>query len=221
MRMDPYLPPQHPLSKIYRTGAAIFGIGLIVFGALGLANRLPLFTTRGTDIAGLSSNGLLAWISIVVGLALLGAALWGGAVASTTTAVIGVLFFLSGLGNLAVLDTSWNLLAFEMPNVVFSLIAGLLLMFLGFYGRLSGGLPEDNPYVRYRHREPPGELPAQRRSAAPHIDGTDPLCEAEIAFAEGHPTPQQEREVRADAWRHARAARHRAYEHYRETHPQD
>ena len=218
MRMDRYLPPDHPLSKVYRVGAAAFGIGLIAFGVLGLANQLPFLATHGTEVLGLSSNGLLALISIVVGAILAGAAVWGGAVASTTTAVIGVLFFLSGLANLAVLDTSWNLLAFKMQNVVFSLVAGMLLMFLGLYGRVSGGLPQDNPYVLYRHHELPEELPVQRRDDRTAED--DPLIQAEIAFSEGHPTPEQERIIRAEAWLHARAERRRAYEHYAATHPE-
>lgn len=215
MRMDRYLPPDHPLSKVYRVGAAVFGAGLIAFGVLGMANQLPFLATHGVEILGLSSNGLLALISIVVGAVLVIAAVWGGAVASTTTSVVGVLFFLSGLVNLAVLNTPLNLLAFKMQNVVFSLVAGMLLLFLGMYGRVSGGLPRDNPYFLYRHHEPPAELPAQRSAEG----ADDPLIEAEIAFAEGHPTPAQERMVRAEAWRHAQAERQRAYEHYAANHP--
>ena len=217
MRMDRYLPPEHPLSRIYRIGAAVFGAGLICFGVLGLAHRLPLLATEGEVIFGLSSNGLLSVISILVGLVLIGAAVWGGPESSTAITVIGALFFVSGLANLAVLDTSWNLLAFRLPNVVFSLIAGMLLAFVGLYGRAAGHLPDDNPYVRYRHHEPPAtELPDQRR-AEEERTSRDPLCEAEIAFAEGHPTARQERMVRAEAWRHMQEERRRAYEHYVES----
>ncbi|MGP4017269.1 DUF4383 domain-containing protein [Saccharopolyspora sp. 5N708] len=215
MRMDRYLPPDHPLSRFYRVGAAIFGACLLAFGVLGLANQVPLFTTRGIDILGLSSNGLLAVVSVVVGAILVGAAAWGGPVASTTTAAIGVLFFLSGLINLGLLDTPWNLFAFKLQNVVFSLVAGMLLMFLGFYGRVSGGLPEDNPYKRYRHHEPPAEdVPEQRLADERRIAELEPLCEAEVAVAEGHPTPQQDRLVRSAAWRHLQEERRRAYQHY-------
>jgi hypothetical protein len=218
MRMDRYLPPDHPLSKVYRAGAAIFGAGLVCFGALGLANQLPFLSTHGIEILGLSSNGLLSVISIVVGAILIAAAGWGGAIASTTTTVVGGLFFLSGLANLAVLETSWNLLAFKMQNVVFSLVAGMLLLFLGLYGRVSGGLPQDNPYVRYRHHVPPEDNPSQQWQAErERLTEIEPLVEAEIAFAEGHPTPQQERLIRAEAWRHAQAERRRAYEHYKES----
>jgi hypothetical protein len=221
MRMDRYLPPDHPLSKIYRLGAATFGTGLLAFGVLGLANEIPFWSTRGTEVLGLSSNGLLSVLSVVVGAVLIAASAWGGPVASTTTAVVGLLFFLSGLANLAVLGTAWNLLAFEIQNVVFSLVAGMLLLFLGLYGRVSGGLAQDNPYVRYRHHEPPeGEAPEQRRSEENRLAEIEPLCQAEIAFGEGHPTLRQERMVWAEAWRHAQDERRRAYEHYVRQHPE-
>ncbi|MEU5852057.1 DUF4383 domain-containing protein [Saccharopolyspora shandongensis] len=217
MRMDRYLPPDHPLSRFYRVGAAIFGAFLLAFGVLGLANEVPLFTTSGIDIIGLSSNGLLAVVSVVVGAILVGAAAWGGPVASTTTAAIGVLFFLSGLINLGLLNTPWNVFAFKLQNVVFSLIAGMLLMFLGFYGRVSGGLPQDNPYVRYRHHEPPAEeVPEQRLADERRIAEIEPICKAEKAVADGNPTPEQNRLVQAETWRHMQEERRRAYQHYLE-----
>jgi hypothetical protein len=35
-----------------------------------------------------------------------------------------------------------------MTNVAFSLVAGLTLLLLGAYGRLTGNLPPDSPYAR-------------------------------------------------------------------------
>ncbi|WP_406692192.1 DUF4383 domain-containing protein [Saccharopolyspora sp. ID03-671] len=219
MRMDRYLPPEHPLNRFYRVAAAVFGACLMAFGVLGLANRVPLFTTDGIDVLGLSSNGLLAVVSIVVGAILVGAAAWGGPVSSTTTAAIGVLFFLSGLVNLVLISTSWNIFAFEMQNVVFSFVAGLVLMFFGFYGRVSGGLPQDNPYVRYRHHEPPvQEDPDSVLADERRISELEPMCNDEMAVAEGRATPEQQRRVAAERMRHLRQERRRAYEHYRESH---
>ncbi|NHD17375.1 MULTISPECIES: DUF4383 domain-containing protein [Actinopolyspora] len=215
MRIDRYLPPHHWLSKIYRAGAAAFGGALIAFGILGFTNNLGFLSTSGTTILGLSTNGLLSLISVIVGAVLILAAALGGPLASTTTAVIGALFLLSGLANLAVLETGWNLLAFEMQNVVFSLVAGMLLLFVGLYGRISGGLPEDNPFVRYRHNEPPeSEVPEQRTIEQQRSAELEPLAEAEVALGEGHASPEQERMVRAEAARLARAERQRAHEHY-------
>ncbi|MGJ7904911.1 DUF4383 domain-containing protein [Actinopolyspora sp. H202] len=215
MRIDRYLPPTHWLSKVYRGGAAAFGGALIAFGVLGFTNNLGFFSTSGQQVLGLNTNGLLSLISVVVGALLIAAAAIGGPLASTVTATIGALFLLSGLANLAVLETGWNLLAFEMQNVVFSLIAGMLLLFVGLYGRVSGGLPEDNPFVLYRHREPPeGEVPAQRDAEEHRAAELKPLADAEMALGEGHATPEQEQLVRAETLRLARAERQRAYEHY-------
>ncbi|MFC7344068.1 DUF4383 domain-containing protein [Saccharopolyspora griseoalba] len=215
MRMDRYLPPEHPLNRFYRVAAAIFGACLLAFGVLGLADRVPLFSTSGIDVMGLSSNGLLAVVSVAVGAILIGAAAWGGPVASTTTAVIGVLFFLSGLINIGLMNTAWNILAFDIRNVAFSFAASIVLMFIGFYGRLSGGLPEDNPYVRYRHHEPPVQEDTDRvRAEERRIEELGPMCTDEIAVAEGHASPQQQRRVSAERWRRMQEERRRAYEAY-------
>jgi hypothetical protein len=214
MKMDRYLPPNHPLSRVYRVGAALFGAGLTVFGALGLANQLAFFTTHGQQVLGLSSNGLLSVVSVVVGVVLIAAAVVGGAAASTTTAVIGALFILSGLGNLAVLDTRLNVFAFKIPNVLFSLVAGLLMLLVGFYGRVSGGLPDDNPYVRARrHEDPADDHAAERAAERLRLVEIDELARAELAVAEGTATREQERLVRADALHRATERRMAAYQH--------
>lgn len=209
------------LDRIHRDGAIVAGLGLWIFGILGLVNRLTFLSTVGQPMLGLSSNGLLSTLSLIVGAVLVGAGVRGGHQASTVTAVIGVLFLLSGLGNLAVLDTEANFLAFRMPNVVFSLIIGMLLLFLGLYGRVSGGLPADNPYYRARHPFP--EAPSPEASGDVVRDDQDEraLIEAEIAVAEGHATPEQAQRYRAEAQRIADAAHRRAWDHYQRHHAPD
>ncbi len=213
-RMDRYLPADHPLCKVYRVGAALFGGGLIIFGGLGFANQLAFLSTNGRQILGLSSNGLLSLISLVVGFVLVMAAVIGGPVSSTVTATIGGLFIVSGLANLAVLDTPLNLLAFKIQNVLFSLIAGMLMLFVGLYGRVSGGLPNDNPYVRARRHQDPLDKHAAARAAEQlhrRLAEIDELARAEFAMAEGRATPEQEQLLRADAQRRAEQHRKEAY----------
>ncbi|MFC8719056.1 DUF4383 domain-containing protein [Kitasatospora sp. NPDC057198] len=151
--MGPHDPPtaDRRLSRIHRLGAGLCGLVLLAFGALGLADGLPYFGTRGERVAGLSSNGLLSTVSIAAAAVLLAAALVGGRTASTVTIAVGTLFVLSGFVNLALLDSPANLLAFRVPNVLFSFVAGLLIATCGMYGRVSGGLPHDNPYWLRRH----------------------------------------------------------------------
>jgi hypothetical protein len=132
---------------VQRVGAVVVALVILVFGLLGLAGGLGFFSTDGEPVLGMSSNGLLSTVSVLTAVVLLAAALRGPRVASTVMIVVGSLFLVSALVNLAVLRTSFNLLAFEMTNVAFSVAAGLVLLLLGAYGRLTGNLPADSPYA--------------------------------------------------------------------------
>ncbi|GAA0643699.1 hypothetical protein GCM10009548_05510 [Streptomyces malaysiensis subsp. malaysiensis] len=151
--LDEHLPIDHRLSKFYRVGAGLMGLVLVAFGILGLIDRVGFFDIGGATVAGLNTNGTLSVLSIAIGLLLFIGMLIGGNFASTLNLVLGVLFLLSGFVNLALLETSFNFLAFRLQNVLFSFVVGLLLMWFGMYGRVSGGLPHDNPYWRTRHPE--------------------------------------------------------------------
>lgn len=151
MRLDDHLPVDHGLSRMYRFGAGLMGLILVVFGILGLLNGVSFLSKAGERIAGLNSNGALSSISIVIGALLFYGMVRGGNFASTLNIVVGAAFLLSGFVNLALLDTSHNELAFKMSNVLFSFAVGVMLLFFGMYGRVSGGLPHDNPYWRSRH----------------------------------------------------------------------
>ena len=150
------LPTNNPLNRVYRVGAAVIGIGLLVFGVLGYANGLGFFdTSGGDDVLGLSSNVVLSTISVVVGLLLVAGGIAGGNISAGLNTVVAALFLGSGLANLTVLRTSWNFLNFSMRNVIFSFVVGVLLLTFGLYGRVTGGLPADNPYYRARHGRDP------------------------------------------------------------------
>jgi hypothetical protein len=197
------------LALVHRVGAGVLGLVLCGFGVLGLVNRLAWFDTQGQPIAGLTTNGLLSMVSLVVGAVLITAAVRGGRTASSVTVTVGVLFLLSGVANVLVLNGPFNILAFRMSNVVFSLLAGLVLLSLGACGRFTGRLPPDNPYRRERHpgegrygadlEEQPGEgegegytdrLPTAYRNPADIADVAG-LAEAERAVARGGATREQ------------------------------
>lgn len=139
------------LDHAHRVGAIAFALGVGTFGVLGLVNRLEMFSTAGQPVLGLSSNGLLSVVSLVVAVVLIAAGIRGGRVASTVLVVVGAAFLLSGFANTLVLGTPLNLLAFRIPNVIFSFVAGALLLFLGAWGRFTGRLPDGNQYRQERH----------------------------------------------------------------------
>jgi Domain of unknown function (DUF4383) len=209
-------PPATPTSReerlvyqVQRTGAIGVGGFLLVFGLLGLAGGLRFFSTHGEQVLGMSSNGLLSVLSVVVGLLLIGSALLGPRTASTVMMVFGVLFLLSALGNLAVLRTGLNVLAFEISNVLFSIAVGLLLLVLGAYGRVSGNLPADSPYA---HRHPDDEeQPESYPSTPAELAAEAAMREAEIAVSNHVGTDDQRRRVQAMAAVHTRADRRRVW----------
>jgi hypothetical protein len=185
----------HPIHTVHRVGALLLGGFLLAFGIIGLTRSTEFMSTFGTSVFGLSTNGLLATLSLLVGLLLLGAAARGGPAASTVLIAVGVLFLLSGLVNVITIGTSMNILAFAPANVIFSLVVGAALLFVGAYGRITGRLPLDSPYAN-AERGYPQHTPI---SPDAHDYGSvdREMAEAERAVAQHVATPEQARRVRA------------------------
>ncbi|MFE2731107.1 DUF4383 domain-containing protein [Streptomyces sp. NPDC059349] len=178
--LDDHLPVGHGLSKVYRIGAGLMGLVLVAFGILGLIDHIGFFDTGGDKVAGLNTNGALSVLSICVGLILFAGMVIGRNVASTINMTFGILFTLSGFVNLALLQTDYNFLAFQIQNVLFSFVVGVMLMAFGMYGRVSGTLPHDNPYWRARHPEAAAREDRARAGRRPH-----PTLEAAAARVSG------------------------------------
>ena len=201
------------VTVVHRIGALVVAAVIAAFGVLGLINGLAYFSTDGQRIAGLSSNGLLSTISLVTAAVLVFAAVRGPRVASTTMLVIGVLFLGSALVNLALLESDWNFLAFSVANVVFSICAGLVLLTLGAYGRVSGNLPDDSPYRGAQADDAVLESP-QRPETAVEEAAERAMREAELAVVEHRATDAQRARVEAMAKVRTRAARREVWMSY-------
>jgi Domain of unknown function (DUF4383) len=193
---------------VQRLGAVTVGLILWLFGLLGSTSGVPFLSTTGERVLGLSSNGLLSVLSVTVGAVLVAAALRGPRTASGVMVTLGVLFLLSALVNLALLDTGANILAFRMSNVLFSMVVGLLLLVLGGYGRISGSLPPTSPYAHpHADAVEPPELPATPEEFAAEAA----MRQAEIAVVEHRATDEQRRRVLAMAQVRTRADRRRVW----------
>ena len=181
---------------VHRIGALVVATVIAAFGVLGLLDGLDYFSTDGERIAGLSSNGLLSTISLLTAAVLVVAAVRGSRPASSTMLVIGALFIASALINLALLETDFNLLAFSVANVIFSICAGLLLLTLGAYGRVSGNLPDDSPYRGAEGDDAVLESPERPENAAEE-SADRAMRTAELAVVERRATPDQRARVEA------------------------
>ncbi|WP_204692764.1 DUF4383 domain-containing protein [Geodermatophilus bullaregiensis] len=184
---------------VQRVGAFVVAGVIAVFGVLGLLNGLDFFSTDGERVLGLSSNGLLSTISLVTAVVLVAAALRGPRIASTIMIVIGVLFLVSALANLAVLNTDFNFLAFGLSNVAFSVVAGLVLLMLGAYGRVSGNLPADSPYARETGDDAPLLAADEFPSTPAEFAVERAMRDAEVAVVQHVASFDQRRRVAAMA----------------------
>lgn len=191
---------------VQRIGALAVAAVILVFGVLGFVGGLDFFSTDGEPILGLSSNGLLSTVSVLTAAVLVLAALRSPRTASTLMITVGILFLLSGLASLAVLRTDANLLAFEIENVVFAEVTGLILLLLGAYGRVSGNLPADSPYARER-TDADGDGTDGVPSTPAEFAAERAMREAEIAVVNHVATPDQRHRVEAMAQVHTRADR--------------
>ncbi|SNS92211.1 protein of unknown function [Geodermatophilus saharensis] len=201
-QQQPDAPPAAERNRVYtvqRIGAFVVAGVIAVFGVLGFANGLDYFSTDGERVLGLSSNGLLSTISIVTAVVLVFSALRSPRTASTVMIVIGVLFLVSALANLAVLNTDLNVLAFGISNVVFSVVAGLVLLLLGAYGRVSGNLPPDSPYARDRDDEVSPVSPDEYPSTPAEFAAERAMRDAEVAVVQHVASFEQRRRVAAMA----------------------
>lgn len=181
-------PGPHPVHTVHRVGAAAIGGFLLLFGVLGLSRGLAFLAPAGSPVMGLTTNGLLSVVSVVVGVALAGASLRGGPAASTVSLVVAVGFLVSGLVNVFLLSSPMNMLAFTLPNVLFSFAVGATLLILGAYGRISGGLPPDSPYSS--ESDAAAAVPQAPRGPG-EVTAAVELVEAERARARHAATPEQ------------------------------
>jgi hypothetical protein len=203
--------PAGPGARVYavqRTGAVLVALFLLVFGLLGLASGQEFFSTRGQSVLGMSSNGLLSTLSVVVAVVLLAAAVRSPRTASTVMLVLGPLFLLSAFVNSIVVGTRLNWLAFEMSNVIFSVVVGLPLLLLGAYGRISGNLPADSPYA---HPHADADVVDERPTTPEEVAAEAAMREAEVAVVQHTATPEQYARVQAMAQAHTRTDRRRVW----------
>jgi len=211
-------PGPHPIHTVHRISALIIGAFLAVFGGLGLALGLPMLSSTGVMVLGLSSNGLLSGLSVVVGAILMGSAIRGGHSASNISIGLGGLFLLSGLVNTVLLGTSLNLLAFRASNIAFSFVVGAILLITGAYGRIAGHLPPDSPYHRDVADDPASSGLTSLADRARDLAAAAELAEAERAHALHYATADQVKrlaivrqhrssEDRQRAWRESAAPR--------------
>ena len=191
------------MGNLHRIGAAVVGGFVFVFGLTGLTWRPEMFSTEGPVVFGMTTNGFLAfcrWPRLHAGLHR-GLRRPSRRVGRDRRRAG---FILSGVVNVFLLGTPLNVMAFTMPNVVFSWVVGAVLVALGMIGRKEHPT-NDSLYGSHLEHEDP--------AAQAH---TNPVAAAELAEAERaralHYATEEQIERLHDADRYRSADRVHAWE---------
>lgn len=146
-----HFPINHPARPLYRAFAGLVGLYILVFGLWGTAVAWgsPLFG-RGDDwVLGLRTNLAFSLASVAFGIVLLVGASRRSNLGHYMNLTAGVVFMVTGVLMMSVLQTDANILNFSMSTVIVSMIFGLLLLATGLYDKVG---PPDHAEAERRGR---------------------------------------------------------------------
>jgi hypothetical protein len=134
-----HIPVNHPARPVYRAIAGLIALYILAFGILGTIETAgdPLFGRGSHWVLGLRTNLAFSLISVVFGLVVLFGAVHRGNLGHLMNLAAGVVFLLTSLVMMSVLQTDANILNFSMSTVIVSMIFGLLFLATGLYDKVG------------------------------------------------------------------------------------
>ncbi|MBO4164902.1 MULTISPECIES: DUF4383 domain-containing protein [Micromonospora] len=134
-----HFPVNHPARPLYRVFAGLVGVYILVFGVWGVVQTWgePLFARGGHWALGLRTNLAFSLVSVLFGLVLIIGASRRGNLGHVMNLTAGVVFMVTGIAMMSVLQTRANVLNFSMSTVIVSLLFGLLLLATGLYDKIG------------------------------------------------------------------------------------
>ncbi|MEE6259534.1 DUF4383 domain-containing protein [Plantactinospora sonchi] len=134
-----HIPVNHPARPVYRAIAGLVALYILAFGVFGLVETAgdDLFSRGSHWVLGLRTNLAFSLVSVVFGLVVLFGTIHRGNLGHLMNLAAGVVFLLTGLVMMSVLQTGSNILNFSMSTVIVSLIFGLLFLATGLYDKVG------------------------------------------------------------------------------------
>ncbi|BCJ58681.1 DUF4383 domain-containing protein [Micromonospora endophytica] len=158
----PHFPVNHPARPVYRALSALVGLYILVFGVWGTALTWgePLFARDGSWALGLRTNLAFSLVSVIFGVVLIVGASRSNNLGHYMNLTAGVVFLVTSILMMAVLQTSANFLNFSMSTVIVSMVFGLILFGTGVYDKVG---PEEHAEAeRNRRYHPVAEIHRRR-----------------------------------------------------------
>ncbi|MGC5018620.1 DUF4383 domain-containing protein [Micromonospora sp. DT47] len=148
-----HFPVNHPARPLYRVFAGLVGLYILVFGVWGVVQTWgdPLFGRSSNWVLGLRTNLAFSLVSVVFGIVLIIGASRRGNLGHYMNLTAGVVFLVTGIAMMSVLQTGANFLNFSMSTVIVSLIFGLLLLATGLYDKIGSHEHAEAERMNRRH----------------------------------------------------------------------
>ncbi|MEO3775435.1 DUF4383 domain-containing protein [Micromonospora sp. B11E3] len=146
-----HFPVNHPARPFYRALSGLIGLYILLFGVWGTVVTWGdgLFG-RGSDwVLGLRTNLAFALVSVVFGAVLLIGATRRSNLGHYMNLTAGVVFLVTAILMMTVLQTSANFLNFSMSTVIVSMLFGLVLLATGLYDKVG---PTDHAHAHAEAR---------------------------------------------------------------------
>ncbi|MET8119285.1 DUF4383 domain-containing protein [Micromonospora sp. NPDC005189] len=150
----PHFPVNHPARPLYRVLTGLIGVYILVFGVWGVAETIgnPLFDRSSTWALGLRTNLAFSLASVIFGVVLIIGASRRTNLGHYINLTAGVVFLVTSILMMSVLQTEANFLNFSMSTVVVSMLFGLILLGTGLYDKV--GPPEHAEAERELRKHP-------------------------------------------------------------------
>ncbi|MDG4833424.1 DUF4383 domain-containing protein [Solwaraspora sp. WMMD1047] len=134
-----HIPVNHPARPLFRAFAGLIGLYVLVFGVVGVAVTWgePLFDRGDHQVLGLRANLAFALVSVVFGMIILVGAVHRGNLGHYLNLTVGVVFMVTALAMMTVLQTELNFLNFSMSTVIVSMLFGLTFLATGLYDKVG------------------------------------------------------------------------------------
>ncbi|MER7443272.1 DUF4383 domain-containing protein [Micromonospora avicenniae] len=134
-----HTPVNHPARPIYRAIGGLTGLYLVVFGVLGIIATAgnDVLAQDDTRVLGQGTNLVFSLVSIVFGIIVLAGTALGRNIDVVINQWVAYVLMVVGLGGLAFIRTDANIFNFNIGTVIVLMVAGMLLLMVGMYGKVG------------------------------------------------------------------------------------
>ncbi|MFF4876667.1 MULTISPECIES: DUF4383 domain-containing protein [unclassified Micromonospora] len=134
-----HTPVNHPARPVYRAIGGLTGLYLVVFGALGIIESAgnEVLAQDGTRVLGQGTNLGFSLLSVLLGVIVLGGTALGRNIDVAVNQWLAYIMMVVSLAGLAFIRTDANFFNFSIATVVVVMVAALVLLMVGMYGKVG------------------------------------------------------------------------------------